>query len=99
MKNLETQKKILISENSRLKGQLTEMKSLTNVNKIVADRFGLTQDVSSRVFIRDPIKPSGHISKFHLVDMEEITDWLERAVFKSGHITAEEQQDIKTERK
>ncbi len=95
MKNFEVRKKTLRTENSRLKGELAELKSLTNVNSIVTKRFGLTQNVSSRVFFHDPIKPTGRMSKFHLVDMPEITDWLERAVFKSGYITAEEQKNEK----
>jgi len=98
MKNLEDREKSLATENSRLKGELTELKSLTNVNKVVTKRFGLTQNVSSRVFLQDPIKPAGRVSRFHLVDMQEITDWLERAVFKSGHVTAEEQKNMKTGR-
>jgi hypothetical protein len=96
MKNLETRRKTLTTENSRLKSELTKLKSLTNVNKVVTRQFGLTQNVSSRVFLQDPVKPAGRVSRFHLVDMQEITDWLERAVFKSGHVTAEEQQNIKT---
>ncbi len=98
MKNLEDREKSLATENSRLKGELTELKSLTKVNKVVTKRFGLTQNVSSRVFLQDPIKPAGRVSRFHLVDMQEITDWLERAVFKSGHVTAEEQKNMKTGR-
>ena len=99
MKNLEIRRKTLTTENSRLKSELTKLKSLTNVNKVVTRQFGLTQNVSSRVFLQDPVKPAGRVSRFHLVDMQEITDWLERAVFKSGHVTAEEQQNIKTGRK
>jgi hypothetical protein len=99
MKNLEVRKKALTTDNSRLKGELTELKSLTNVNNIVTKRYGLTQNVSSRVFLRDPVKPAARMSKFHLVDMQEITDWLERAVFKSGHITAEERKNMKAGRK
>lgn len=96
MKHFEARKKTLTTENSRLKGELTELKSLTNVNNVVTKQFGLTQNVSSRVFFRDPIKPRGRMSKFHLVDMPEITDWLEQAVFKSGYITAEEPKNEKT---
>jgi hypothetical protein len=99
MKDFEAREKTLMTENAHLKGELTELKSLTNVNNVVTKRFGLTQNVSSRVFLQDPIKPAGRMSKFHLVDMQEITDWLERAVFKSGHVTAEEQKNMKTERK
>jgi hypothetical protein len=99
MKNLEDRKKSSMTENSHLKGKLTELKSLTSVNKVVTERFGLTQNVSGRVFLQDPIRSAGHVGKFHLVDMQEVTDWLERAVFKSGHVTAEEQQNIKRERK
>ncbi len=99
MKDFEAREKTLMTENAHLKGELTELKSLTNVNNVVTKRFGLTQNVSSRVFLQDPIKPAGRMSKYHLVDMQEITDWLERAVFKSGHVTAEEQKNMKTERK
>ncbi len=99
MKNLQVRKKALTTDNSHLKGKLTELKSLTNVNNVVTRRYGLTQNVSSRTFLRDPIKPAGRMSKFHLVDMQEITDWLEQAVFKSGHITAEEQKNMKAGRK
>ncbi len=99
MKNLEATKKAFATANSRLNGELAELKSLTNVNNVVTKRFGLTQNVSSRIFLRDPIRPSSHVSKFHLVDMQEITDWLERAVFKSGHVTAEEQRNMSKGRK
>lgn len=99
MKNLEDRKKSLRTENSHLKGELAELKSLTRVNKVVTEQFGLTQNVSSRVFLQEPIKPAGHVGKFHLVDMQEVTDWLERAVFKSGQVTAEEQQNLKKRQK
>jgi hypothetical protein len=99
MKNLEDIKKSSITENSHLKSSLTELKSLTSVNKVITERFGLTQNVSARVFLQDPVRSAGHTGKFHLVDMQEVTDWLERAVFKSGHVTAEEQQNSKKERK
>jgi hypothetical protein len=92
MKNLEEQKKVLQRENARLSGQLSELKSLTRVDRIVTERYGLTQDVAGRMTIEDPIRRRTAKEKFLLVDTEEITDWLERAVFQSNSVSAREQE-------
>jgi hypothetical protein len=91
MKNLEEAKRTLERENSRLSGELSDLKSLTRVHKVVTERFGLTQDVAARLIIKDPVRHRPATERFFLVDTEEITDWLERAVFQSGSISAREQ--------
>ena len=92
MKNLEEQKKVLQRENARLSGQLSELKSLTRVDRIVTERFGLTQNVAGRMTIEDPVRRRPAEERFLLVDNEKISDWLERAVFQSGSISAREQE-------
>lgn len=91
MKNLEEAKRTLERENSRLSGELSDLKSLTRVHRVVTERFGLTQDVAARLIIEDPVRDRPATERFFLVDTEEITDWLERAVFQSGSISAREQ--------
>lgn len=91
MKNLEEAKRTLERENSRLSGELSDLKSLTRVHRVVTERFGLTQDVAARLIIEDPVRDRPATERFFLVDTEEITNWLERAVFQSGSISAREQ--------
>lgn len=91
MKNLEGQKEILQRENAGLKSELSELKSLARIDRVVTERFGLTQDVAGRMTIEDPVRHRPVNERFFFVDSEEITDWLERAVFQSNSISAREQ--------
>jgi hypothetical protein len=92
MKSLEEQKRTLERENSRLSGELSDLKSLARVHRVATERFGLTQDVAGRTTLEDPVKRRPAPERFYLVDTEEITDWLERAVFQSGSISARESE-------
>lgn len=96
MKNLEEKKNVLQRENARLSGELSDLKSLTRVDRVVTERFGLTQNVDDRKTIVDPVKSRSVSERFLLVDTEGITDWLESAVFQSNSISAKE-REAKTE--
>ncbi|MEE9553774.1 MAG: hypothetical protein V3W18_05700 [candidate division Zixibacteria bacterium] len=95
MKKLEKDKKALDYDNSRLKTGLAELKSLMVVDKTVSRRLGLTQKVSGRIFLEDPVKSSGAETKFDFVDMDDVTDWLEGEVLRSGKVNAKESGEDK----
>jgi len=93
MKQLEELKKTLVTDNSRLRTELMNSKSLTAVDYTVTRDLNLTQKVESRLFLTDPVKYSGHKKPFDFVDMDDVTDWLEDAVVRSGKVTAKENSE------
>ncbi len=94
-KNLEDVKSRLISENSGLRASLMDIKSLSAVGKIVTRRFGLTQKVSGRLQVKDPVVPSRVEDRTDFVNMDVVADAIEDAVFRAGKVTAEEQKKSK----
>ena len=95
MKKLEENRKALDFDNSRLKTELAELKSLTMVDKTATGRLGLTQKVSGRIFFEDPVKSRGIETKIGFVDMDDVTDWLEGEVLRSGKVMAKESGEDK----
>jgi hypothetical protein len=93
LKELETERTNLISENMRLRANLMDLKSLSNINAVVTERFGLTQSVSQRIFLADPVEPRKSENKSGFAGDIEIPDWLENAVIGSGRIRAEQPAD------
>ncbi len=98
MKDLERIKSDLISENSRIGADLMEFKSLSSIDRAVGKRFGLTQNIPRRQIFDDPVKP-GRFDRKSFVDMDQVVDWMERAVFRSGQINARERLDDEAEKK
>ena len=95
MKTLEETKNSLLFENSRSRTELAELKSLMAVDKAVTHRLNLTQKVSARIFLEDPVKSVRAGKKYDFVDMDDVTDWLEGEVIRSGKVTAKEREDKK----
>jgi hypothetical protein len=96
MKLLETERTNLIAENMRLQASLQDLKSLSAINKVVTSRFGLTQNVSQRIFLSDPVAKNREPSKLELVgDEKDLPDWIDNAVFGSGRVRAESEKDGK----
>ena len=94
VKKLETQRADLISENMRLRAELTDLKSLSQINSVVTKRFGLTQNVSERIFLTDPVTPVKNRSKTEFAGDIDMPDWLETAVTGSGRVRAEPAKDV-----
>jgi hypothetical protein len=92
IKSLEKSRDEIIAENSELKAELMDLKSITRVGNIVK-RYGLTQNVSERLTIKIPMTGDAKDSRKLFVDMDMFADWLEEAVFRSGQINAREQGD------
>jgi hypothetical protein len=99
LKKLETERANLISENMRLRTELTDLKSLSRVNAVVTREFGLTQNVSERIFLADPVKREKKPGKLEFAGDMVVPDWLETAVVGSGRILAEEPEDLKEKAK
>jgi hypothetical protein len=90
MKRLETERGNLISENMKLKSNLQEIKSLSAINKIVTEKYGLTHNVSRRIFLTDPVMTAQQPNKLNLVgDMRDLPDWIDNSIFGSGRVRAE----------
>jgi hypothetical protein len=89
MKRLETDKTNMIAENTQLRAALMDMKSITRINEIVTKDFGLTQNVSQRMFLSDPVSREKVESKLNFAVETDIPDWLENAVVGSGRVRAE----------
>lgn len=89
IKNLEKSRDELISENSGLKAELMDMKSITRVGTIVK-KYGLTQNVAERLTIKIPMVKDVRGNRKFFVDMDIFADWLEEAVFRSGRINAQD---------
>ena len=93
LKKLETERVDLISENMRFRAALVDLKSLSRIHAVVTREFGLTQNVSERIFLADPVKPEKRQSKIDFAGEMEMPDWLETAVIGSGRIRAEQPAD------
>jgi hypothetical protein len=93
MKKLEVQKSNLIAENMRLKASLMDLKSISQIDKIVTVVYGLTQNVSGRLILSDPVTRAKKIDKLNFAGDGEMPDWLENAVVGSGRVRAEEPKD------
>ncbi len=89
MKRLETEKANLIAENMRLRAALMDSKSLSEIGKIVSAEYGLTQNVSERIFLSDPVKRDKKESKIQFASDRSIPDWLETAVMGTDRVNAE----------
>ena len=89
-KQLEAEKGGMIAENSRLRGQLLNLKSITSIDKIVTEQFGLTQNVARRIIITDPVPVDKGDYKLNLVSNNpDLTDWLEDIVSNSNKVLAD----------
>jgi hypothetical protein len=89
VRKLETQRKDLMAENMSLKASLLDLKSLSEVSKVMAE-YGLTQNVSQRIFLSDPVTPEKKPSKLEFVDdMNNVSDLLDNAISGSGRVRAE----------
>jgi hypothetical protein len=94
MRRLEIEKKDIISENMRLRGSLMDLKSLSQISKVVTQEYGLTQNVSERIFVMDPVTPEKKQSKLAFAgDMKDVPDWLDNAISGSGRVRAESEKD------
>lgn len=90
MKRLDTRRLDLIAENSRLRAQLLDLKSLSAINKVVTEQYGLTQNVSERVLLRDPVTAVRDKERTNFAAAKpDIYDWLEGAVINSGKVLAD----------
>ena len=84
MKTLEKTRDELIKSNTHLKVQLTEAKSLDNINK-AASKLGLTHNVSDRLYIVDPVDGGSDINPQQFVSSgERIINNIEEIVLRSG---------------
>ncbi len=89
MKNLEAERDELVNEISGRRAILSELKSWTEIEKVVTVRFGLTQKVMDRIIISDPVKARKVEPKSMYVDKTGVYDWIEDAVFGAGKVLAE----------
>jgi hypothetical protein len=92
MKRLETDKTNMITENMQIRASLMDLKSISHVDEIVTRDFGLTQNVSQRRFLQDPVIKDKIESKLAFASEDKIPDWLEDAVVGSGRVRAETQK-------
>jgi hypothetical protein len=91
VKRLETQRKDLMAENMRIRANLLDLKSISEISKVMAD-YGLTQNVSQRIFLSDPVAPEKKPSKLEFVDdMNNVSDLLDNAISGSGRVRAEQE--------
>jgi hypothetical protein len=88
-KKLETDRANLVAENMRIRADLLDIKSISQINSVVTKEYGLTQNVSQRIFISDPVPPEKEASKVNFAGNDDIPDWLETAVMGSGSVRAE----------
>jgi hypothetical protein len=89
MRKLQSAKTDLMVENSKIKAELDDLKSLSNIDKIATAQFGLTQNVSQRITLPDPVLSQPANSRSGFVLKEDIPDWLEQTVTGSGKVRAE----------
>lgn len=95
MRELEESMKVIQADNSQLRNELSKMKSLMAVKEIATGRLKLTQDVSGRIFLEDPVESPKKDKSFNFVDMDDVTDWLEDVVVRSSKVTAQERSEEK----
>jgi hypothetical protein len=89
-KKLETEKVGMIAENARLRGQLMDLKSISAIDKIVTEQFGLTQNVARRIIITDPVPTEKTDDKLNFASTKpDLTDWLEDIVANSSKVMAD----------
>ena len=89
-KKLEAEKAVIIAENARLKGQLMDLKSISAIDKIVTEQFGLTQNVARRIIITDPVPIEKVDNKLNFASNKpDLTDWLEDIVANSSKVMAD----------
>ncbi len=69
-----------------------DLKSITRINEIVTKDFGLTQNVSQRRFLSDPVSKEKVDTKLGFALKTKCPDWLENAVVGSGRVRAETQK-------
>jgi hypothetical protein len=94
MKRLETVRENLITENTRLYVNLQDLKSLSAVDKVVREKFGLTQNVAQRLLLTDPVTKNRQPNRLELVgDSKDLPDWIDNAVFGSGRVRAESEKN------
>jgi len=84
MKSLEQTRDELIKSNTHLKVQLTDAKSLGNINK-AASKLGLTYNVSDRLYLKDPVDGGSNIDPRQFVSSgDRIINNFEEIVLRSG---------------
>lgn len=88
MKTLEETRKAIRFEIAQSKNELSKLKSLTSVDSAVTAQLRLTQNVSARIFLDDPVRPSRGGKKYDFVDMDEVADWLESEAVRAGKAAA-----------
>lgn len=91
MRRMEESKKILLADNSQLQMQLADLKSLIAVDRVATRELSLTQNVRGRIYLDDPVKSPIPGKSIDYVNMDDVTDWLENAVVRSGKVAAKEQ--------
>lgn len=95
MRRLEIERGNYIAENARLHANLLELKSIASIHKVVTEQFGLTQNVSQRIFLTDPVAAKKKQDKSYLVVKDNgIPEWIDNSVFGSGRVRAESDQEI-----
>jgi cell division protein FtsL len=97
LKKLETERTNLVSENMRLRVELTELKSRSRIDAVVTREFGLTLDVSERIILTDPVAREKKPSRLEFASGAETPDWLETAIVGSGRIRADQPECSKEE--
>lgn len=89
-KALEAEEAGMIAENARLRGQLMDLKSISAIDKIVTEQFGLTQNVARRIIITDPVPTEKIDNKLNFAgNRPDFTDWLEDIVVNSSKVMAD----------
>jgi hypothetical protein len=91
-KRLETDKTNMVAENTQLRAALMDLKSISHIDDIATKEFGLTQNVSERHFLPDPVSKEKIDLKLNFASEDKIPDWLEDAVVGSGRVRAETQK-------
>jgi hypothetical protein len=89
MRKLENQRSDLVSENMRLRADLMDLKSLSRIDDLVTREFGLTQNVSQRIFLLDPVRGEKKPGSLEFVGDMEIPGWIETAIIGSGGVMAD----------
>jgi hypothetical protein len=88
MIDLEKAKKDIIAENTRMKADLQDRKSLSSIDNVVTKRFGLTQNVSSRLYLEDPVKRDNIPDPKYFVDIDKLVETAEDMMFGAGQANA-----------
>ncbi len=96
VRRLQTEKVGMIAENSRLKGQLMDLKSISAIDKVVTEQFGLTQNVARRITLTDPVaaEPKKETKLNFASDEIDLLDRVEEAVVTQGKALADPKKPI-----